>query len=141
MKPETAHLLGLAARSLIDGRHLLDIRMRRLAGRETYLVALHAARAYVVEQTFKFTKTHTGTHRAFSELAVESGAFPVTLLNLPARAFAYKSWADYGEQQAPDLNFVPALLDDAELLFRKTCGLVGADADALILAAERESRP
>ena len=84
MKPETAHLLGLAARSLIDGR---------------------------------------------------------PLLNLPARAFAYKSWADYGEQQAPDLNLVPDLLDDAELLFRKTCGLVGADAAALILAAERESRP
>ncbi|MBP7062985.1 hypothetical protein [Ferrovibrio sp.] len=140
MKPEAAHLLTLAARSLADGKSMIDIRMMRLAGREAYFVSLHTARAYIVELTFKFTKTHTGTHRAFSELAAERGDFSAALLNLPARAFGFKSWADYGELHAPDLAKLPAIMAEAELLFRETCALFEADADALIAAAESESQ-
>ena len=74
-------------------------------GRNAYLSAFHAARAFISERTAKITKTHAGIHTEFARLAkdepnIDKG-FPVFLI----QAYNLKSVA--GSELGPRAVILP----------------------------------
>jgi len=67
-----------------------------VAAREAYLAAYHAATAYVVEQTGKAPKTHTGLRGEFARIARLEERIDPTFVRFLGRAYILKSAADYG---------------------------------------------
>lgn len=68
MKPETAELFAKAKECLNDANRFRGI-SSRIAGREAYLAAFHAAQALIYERTSRIAKTHRGVRIQFSRLA------------------------------------------------------------------------
>lgn len=67
MKPETKELLDKANECLADAIRFQPIGSR-VAGREAYLAAFHAAQALIYERTSRIAKTHRGVRAQFSGL-------------------------------------------------------------------------
>ena len=65
MKPETAQFLDKAHECLADATRY-QLLVPRIAGREAYLAAFHAAEALLFERTRKIAKTHRGLRAQFA---------------------------------------------------------------------------
>jgi uncharacterized protein (UPF0332 family) len=95
VKPETERSLEKADQCLATARAELDINLSSEAGRNAYLAAFHAARAFIFERTGKLIKRHTGVQREFTRLAQDEPgidkSFPVFL----SQAYNLKAAADY----------------------------------------------
>ena len=95
MKPETERSLEKAGQCLATGRAELAINLSSEAGRNAYLAAFHAARAFIFERTGNFIRRHEGVQREFTRLTnAEPGidkSFPVFL----SQAYNLKAVADY----------------------------------------------
>jgi uncharacterized protein (UPF0332 family) len=63
VKPEAERSLEKAVECLSTARAELDINLSSEAGRNAYLAAFHAARAFIFERTGKLIKRHTGVQR------------------------------------------------------------------------------
>ena len=68
MKPETAQFLDKAHECLADATRY-QLLVPRIAGREAYLAAFHAAEALFFERTGKIAKTHRGLRAQFARIA------------------------------------------------------------------------
>jgi uncharacterized protein (UPF0332 family) len=95
VKPETERSLEKAEECLSTARAELDIKLSSEAGRNAYLAAFHAARAFIFERTGRFIKRHAGVQREFTRLAKDEPgidkSFPVFL----SQAYNLKAVADY----------------------------------------------
>ncbi len=95
MSPEAARFLDKARQCLTDAT-LYQPFVPRIAGREAYLAAYHAAEALLYERTGKVAKTHRGLRAQFARLAREEPRIDRSLSEFLGRAYELKSLADYG---------------------------------------------
>jgi uncharacterized protein (UPF0332 family) len=95
VKPEAERSLEKADQCLATGRAELGINLSSEAGRNAYLAAFHAARAFIFERTDRLLRRHESVQREFTRLAEhEPGIdkdFPVFL----TQAYNLKAVADY----------------------------------------------
>jgi uncharacterized protein (UPF0332 family) len=97
MKPETADYLGKARQCLDDARMIAALMpLHHVVARESYLAAYHAAEAYIFERTGKTAKTHRGLRSEFGRLARSEPRIDRQYLTFLAKAYEFKSIADYG---------------------------------------------
>ena len=97
MKPETADYLGKARQCLDEAKQIAALMpLHGIVARSAYLAAYHAAEAYIFERTDKTVKTHHGLRSEFSRLARNEPGIDRKFLTFLAKAYEYKSIADYG---------------------------------------------
>jgi len=65
--PEAARFLDKARQCLADGVRYQPL-VPRIAGREAYLAAFHAAQALLYERTGKIARTHRGLRAQFARI-------------------------------------------------------------------------
>ncbi len=95
MTPQTAEFLAKAKKILKDAQIMLTVDLNDAAGRGAYLVAFHAAQAFVFEQTKKVSKSHNGLHSEFSRLTKDNPHVDIELRAFLTRSYNLKSIADY----------------------------------------------
>ena len=95
MTPGAAELLARARQTLRDARQLQSS-IPRIAGREAYLAAFHAAQALIYERTGKLAKTHRGVRGQFARLAMDEPGLAGTSAEVLGCGYEIKSRADYG---------------------------------------------
>ena len=95
MTPEAERFLDKARECLADAR-LYQAQAPRIAGREAYLSAYHAAEALIRERTGKVAKTHRGVRAEFARLTRSDARVDRSLSEFLAQAYELKSIADYG---------------------------------------------
>jgi uncharacterized protein (UPF0332 family) len=93
--PEAERFLDKARQCLADATLYQPI-VPRIAGREAYLAAYHAAEALIFERTGKIAKTHRGLRAQFARLARDEPSVDQALSEFLGRAYELKSLADYG---------------------------------------------
>jgi len=110
---------------------LRGIGLHGLAGREAYLVAFHAAQAYVIAKTGNSPKTHAGLHAEFTRLAALSGDLSPEFASHLSRSYILKSAHDYmrGETLTPEQIAERAGRSEAFMLRVAEC--LGVDIAAL----------
>lgn len=78
MTPEAARFLAKVRECLHDARVFLPL-VPRVAGREAYLAAFHAAQALIHDRTGQVAKTHRGVRVGFLMLTRDSGTIDLEL--------------------------------------------------------------
>jgi uncharacterized protein (UPF0332 family) len=96
VKPEAADYLSKARDDLNDARKIAAIGLGKVAARSAYYAAFHAAEAFIVEQTGKIAKTHTGLRTEFARLAKGVPEIDRAFSIFLAQAYKYKEISDYG---------------------------------------------
>ena len=96
MKPETADYLDKARTCLADARRIATLPLPRLAAREAYYAAFHAAEAYIFEHTGKVAMTHRGVRSELARLARREPRIDPELSRFLGAAYQLKATADYG---------------------------------------------
>ena len=96
MTPEADAHLRKAQSELDDAGRMVAIGLARASARAAYYAAFHAAEAYIVEQTGKIAKTHSGVRSEFARLLKLAGNTDRSLTTILARAYKFKEAGDYG---------------------------------------------
>ena len=96
MTPEAADYLNKAREDLNDARKIAAIGLAKVAAREAYYAAFHAAEALIIERTGKIAKTHSGLRSEFARLAKETPGIDKAFSIFLAKAYKYKEVSDYG---------------------------------------------
>jgi uncharacterized protein (UPF0332 family) len=125
LTPEVAAFLAKAAKLLADGAKMDAVGLHEEAGRAAYMVAFHAAQAFLFARTGKVARTHQGVQSEFLRLTREEGGFDPDLRRFLSQSYNLKSIADY--DTGPDAVVEPGRAAEA---------LAGAGR---FLAAVRES--
>jgi uncharacterized protein (UPF0332 family) len=114
MTPHTAELLERARQTLRDARRLETI-IPRIAGREAYLAAFHAAQALIYQRTGRLAKTHRGVRSQFARLAKDEPQLNGISAEVLIRGYEVKSRADYGIGTAANVSIrtVEGIIEDA----------------------------
>lgn len=107
MTPEAARFLEKARECIADAM-LYQAIVPRIAGREAYLAAFHAAEALLYERTRKIAKTHRGLRAQFARIAKDEPRIDQTLSEFLGRAYELKSLADYGTGTEAKISAVTA---------------------------------
>jgi uncharacterized protein (UPF0332 family) len=95
MTPEAERSLEKADQCLTTARAELAINLSSEAGRNAYLAAFHAARAFIFERTDKVVKRHESVHREFTRLAKDEERIDKTLPPFLSQGYNMKAIADY----------------------------------------------
>ncbi|HLJ18061.1 MAG TPA: HEPN domain-containing protein [Bryobacteraceae bacterium] len=80
---------------MTTARAELAIQLGNEAGRNAYLAAFHAARAFIFEQTGKVVKRHESVHREFHRLAKDEPAIDKSFPPFLTQGYNMKAIADY----------------------------------------------
>jgi uncharacterized protein (UPF0332 family) len=80
----------------------------RIAGREAYLAAFHAAEALLYERTGRVAKTHRGLRVQFSRITRDEPRIDQSLAEFLGRAYELKSLADYGTGAEASISLATA---------------------------------
>ncbi len=111
MTPEAANYLDKARNDLEDARKIAMIGLARVAARCAYYAAFHASEAFIVENTGKIAKTHSGVRAEFARLAKETPEIDKSFPKFLAKSYLYKEISDYGV--GPDADVTMADGTDA----------------------------
>jgi uncharacterized protein (UPF0332 family) len=95
VKPEAADYLDKARSCLADAQQIATLPLPHIAAREAYLAVYNAAEAYVFEFTGRPAKTHRGLRATFSRLVKDEPRVDQSYITFLAKAYEYKSIADY----------------------------------------------
>ncbi len=95
MTPEAGRFLDKARQCLADAVLYRPL-VPRIAGREAYLAAFHAAEALLYERTGKVAKTHRGLRAQFARIAKDEPRIDQSVSEFLGCAYELKSLADYG---------------------------------------------
>ena len=95
MTPEAERSLEKADNCLTIARAELAINLGSEAGRNSYLAAFHAARAFIFERTGKVVKRHESVHREFHRLAKDEPAIDKSFPPFLSQGYNMKAIADY----------------------------------------------
>lgn len=96
MTPEALQSLEIARQHLAAADASIGIPIAFVAAREAYLAGYHAAMAFVLEETGKVAKTHSGLRSEFARLARPEARIDSRFVGFLGRAYTLKSAADYG---------------------------------------------
>ena len=124
MTPAAARCLAAARLSLSDAEVILGVNIARVAAREAYMAAYHAAEALVTEETGKTVMTHAGLRTEFARLSQRSDRIGRWMTTFLANAFRFKSLSDYDVTQE-----TPITIANAEALIAEARLFVGHVAD------------
>lgn len=91
MTPEAARFLDKARQCLADAAMYEPV-VPRIAGREAYFAAFHAAAALIYERTGKVAKTHRGLRAQFARISKEESRVGQDLSEFLARAYDSNLW-------------------------------------------------
>jgi uncharacterized protein (UPF0332 family) len=80
----------------------------RIAGREAYLAAFHAAEALLHDRTGKIAKTHRGLRAQFARIAKDEPCIDQSVSEFLGRAYELKSLADYGTGAEASISLATA---------------------------------
>jgi uncharacterized protein (UPF0332 family) len=105
---ETNGALLEKARECLADAAALGAERPRIAGREAYLAAFHAAQAMILHRTGRIAKSHRGVRVEFARIAHADPAIPSDLVTFLAQAYELKSLADYGTAADPRLDAATA---------------------------------
>jgi uncharacterized protein (UPF0332 family) len=105
--PEAARFLDKARQCRADAV-LYQPLVPRIAGREAYLVAFHAAEALLYERTGKAAKTHRGLRAQFARITKDEPRIDQSVSEFLGRAYELKSLADYGTGTEASISFATA---------------------------------
>lgn len=106
-----------ARRTLASGHYLLTGDFTEQAGRDAYLAAFHAAQAFIVAQTGKEPKSHSGARSEFARLAQHDDRISHSFIAFLGRAYDLKTYADYdGDQPISKQDATEALEIAAKLV-------------------------
>jgi uncharacterized protein (UPF0332 family) len=105
--PEAARFLDKARQCLADAVLYQPI-VPRIAAREAYLAAYHAAEALLYERTGKIAKTHRGLRAQFARLAKDEPRIDRTVAEFLGQGYELKSLADYGTGAEADITVATA---------------------------------
>lgn len=131
MTPEAGRFLGKARQCLADAV-LYQPLVPRIAGREAYLAAFHAAEALLYERTGKIAKTHRGLRAQFARIAKDEARIDQSLSEFLGRAYELKSLADYGTgtEAVISLPTAQAAIETATRFVDCIAGLLTADGSS-----------
>lgn len=107
MTPEAARFLDKARQCLADAV-LYQPLVPRIAGREAYLAAFHAAEALLYERTGKIAKTHRGLRAQFASLVRDEPRVDPELREFLGRSYELKALADYGTGTEANISVTTA---------------------------------
>ncbi len=107
MTPEAGRFLDKARQCLVDAVIYQPL-VPRIAGREAYLAAFHAAEALVYERTGKIAKTHRGLRAQFARIVRDEPSIDKPISEFLGRAYELKSLADYGTGTEAAISFKTA---------------------------------
>lgn len=107
MTPEAGRFLDKARQCLADAVVYQPL-VPRIAGREAYLAAFHAAEALLYERTGKVAKTHRGLRAQFARIARDEPSIDQPMSEFLGRAYELKSLADYGTGTEAAISFTTA---------------------------------
>jgi uncharacterized protein (UPF0332 family) len=96
VKAESADYLAKAHECLDAAQKIIAVPLPKVAAKEGYLAAYHAAHAFVFESTGQVVKTHTGMRTMFARVAKDDPRIDRAFASLLARAYKFKEVADYG---------------------------------------------
>jgi uncharacterized protein (UPF0332 family) len=105
--PEAGRFLEKARQCLADAVVYQPL-VPRIAGREAYLAAFHAAEALVYERTGKIAKTHRGLRAQFARIVKDEPSVDKPISEFLGRAYELKSLADYGTGSEAAISFKTA---------------------------------
>jgi uncharacterized protein (UPF0332 family) len=95
MTPEAERSLQKASECLNTARAELAINLGGEAGRNAYLAAFHAARAFIFEHSGKVVKRHESVHREFRRLAKDEPGIDKIFPPFLSQGYNMKAIADY----------------------------------------------
>ena len=95
MTPEAQRSLDKANQCLVTAGAELAINLSSEAGRNAYLAAFHAARAFIFERTGKVIKRHEGARREFHRPSKDEPAIDKSFPPFLSQAYNMKAIADY----------------------------------------------
>jgi len=122
MKPEAAQSLDIARQHLAAAVASARVPIAFVTAREAYLAAYHAATAYVVEQTGKAAKTHSGLRSEFARVARQETRIDPAFVRFLAQAHTLKSAADYGAD--PGASVSPDQANEAIEIARRLIDII-----------------
>lgn len=127
MTPEAARFLEKARQCLADAVVYQPL-VPRIAGREAYLAAFHAAEALLHDRTGTVAKTHRGLRAQFARIARDEPRIDQSLSEFLGRAYELKSLADYGTgtEAAISMATAVAAVETATRFVDCIAGLIGA---------------
>jgi uncharacterized protein (UPF0332 family) len=127
--PEAARFLEKARQCLADATRYQPL-VPRIAGREAYLGAFHAAAAVIYERTGKIVKTHRGLRVQFARISKDEPRIDQDLSEFLGQAYELKSLADYGTGTEADISVATAkaAIETATRFVKSIAGLL-ADED------------
>ena len=96
MKSRNCRLSGEGPYHARRCEQIAALPLPRLAAREAYYAAFHAAEAYIFEHTGKVATTHRGVRSEFARLARREPRIDRELTRFLATAYQLKAAADYG---------------------------------------------
>jgi uncharacterized protein (UPF0332 family) len=96
MKPETARLVEFARDMLRRASRMSSIDLNDDVGRAAYLACFHVAQAVIFEREGRVLKTHRGVQTEFNRIMKDDARADKDLVGFVARAYKYKTVADYG---------------------------------------------
>jgi uncharacterized protein (UPF0332 family) len=113
--PEAERFLAKARECLRDAGVFRPL-VPRVAGREAYLAAFHAAQELIHDRTGQVAKTHRGVRVGFLMQTRDSATIDPELREFLGRAYDLKSRSDYGtgEEAAVSVVTVAAAVAMAE---------------------------
>jgi len=105
--------IGKARALLEQARYLLAGDFIDGAGRDAYMASFHAALAFIVQQTGKEPKTHSGTRSEFARLARDDHRLDRAFTTFLSRGFVLKVAADYDHEEPLAVAETGQLIDEA----------------------------
>lgn len=124
MTPEAEDLLAKAQGMLSDARTILDVGVARVAAREAYMAAFHAAQALIFERQGDVPRTHSGVHGVFGRLAKDEPHLGPRYGKFLPDAYDFKAISDYDTERTVE----PA---QAEAVIREAAEIIAAVKAAL----------
>jgi uncharacterized protein (UPF0332 family) len=116
LKTEAAEYLAKARECLDAAKKIIAVGLPRVAAKEGYLSAYHAAHAFVFEKTGQVVKTHSGMRAVFARIAKDDPRVDRWFNSFLAQAYTFKEVADYGvgSQAVITVQEAQELIDGAE---------------------------
>jgi len=132
VRAETSQFVAFAREMLDRADKMLSIGLADDAGRACYLACFHIAQAVIFEREGRMLKTHRGVQTEFNRiLKGDPGADP-KLVGFVARAYNFKTIADYGfdAHVHPSQDQAQEALREATRFFKTFTALLSAPPPA-----------
>jgi uncharacterized protein (UPF0332 family) len=104
LNPDAVRFLAKARSLMRQGELMLDADLFEAAARTAYMIAFHVAEAVICEATGRVAKTHRGVQSEFGRLTREQTGAGRDLREYLAKAYSFKTVADYDTDVGSEID-------------------------------------